>query len=144
MSEHDSKLATMAELFPAKIPRRHKIVPLPVSGNRVRIQSLTEREQSEYEMAVIAHGSSRSKFVRSKLLDANRRLIALCLVDAAGSRLLSDNQANQLATWDSADANFLHDEVAAHCGINREAIEDLVKNSEGIAVDSPPTDSPPE
>jgi len=134
----------MAQLFPAKVTRRYKIVSLPVSGNRVRIQSLTEREQSEYEMAVIAQGSGRSRFIRSRLLDANRRLIALCLVDADGNRLLSDNQANQLATWDSADSNFLHDEVAAHCGINREAIEELVKNSEGIVVDLPPTDSPPE
>lgn len=144
MSSPNNTLASMAELFPASTKRRYKDVTLPVSGHRVRIQSLTERECSEYEMAVVAQSTTRSKFVRARLLDANRRLIGLCLVDADGNRLLSDKQADQIATWDSADSNFLHDAVAAHCGINREAIEELVKNSEAIRVDSPLTDSPPE
>lgn len=143
MSENE-KLASAADLFPATpAKRRYKIVDLPVSKNRVRIQSLMEREQSEYEMAVISQTSGRSKFVRARLLDANRRLMAMCLVDADGNRLLTDNQAGKLATWDTVDTNYLHDECAAHTGISREAVEELVKNSVETSDASPPIASLP-
>jgi len=134
-------LANAAQLFsPGELKRRFKTLSLPTSGLKVRIRSLSERELSHYQTATVANRGVGLK--RSRLEDANRRLIALVLVDAAGNRLLSDSQVGKLAEWDSADSSFLYDEAAAHVGIKEGEIEDLVKNSERITVDDSPCDSP--
>ena len=142
MSENET-LASAAELFPSKAKRRYRIEKLPVLGRKVRIQSLMEREQAEFETAIIAQGGGTNRLVKARLLDANRRLIALCLVDGEGQRLLTDNEARKIATWDAADSNFLTDVCKQHCGLNSDAIEELVKNSAETGDESPPTGSPP-
>ncbi len=128
-------LATVDELF-APAPRRHKEVDMPVSGARVRIQSLTERETSRYQAQTLAKTGTLKL---SKLEDANRRLIVLCLVDGAGNRILNDSHMVKIAEWDSADASHVYRECAEHTGLNTDDIEDLVKNSEKITVDDSPS-----
>lgn len=128
-SEYTSAIATAADLFGKPRPRRYKLVgPLPVLGVTVRIRSLTEREVSGYQMQVLQ--TSGSGFRKDRLLDANRRLIALCLVDANGNTFVSDAQRAEMADWDNADTAYLYDECAKHAGINKQELEDLVKNSE--------------
>lgn len=133
-------LASEHDLFGKRLVRRYKVIELPVSGHRVRIQSITERELSSYQTATIASGGTGLR--KSRLEDANRRFIVMCLVDDAGNRILNTSHIAKLADWDAADMSFLHNECASHCGINREDIEELVKNSEEITVVSSPTDSP--
>lgn len=129
-------LASVEQLFSGKLKRRYKVVELPVSEHKVRIQSLSESEVSEYQAATVA--SSGMGLRRERLKDSNRRLIVLCLVDQAGNRILGKSHIAKLAEWDGADAGFLYNECVTHCGLNRDDIEDLVKNSEGtIVVDSP-------
>jgi len=65
-------------------------------------------------------------------------------VDADGNPILSDSDVMRLADWDAADTSFLYEECAKHCGINRQDIEDLVKNSEEIPAGLVPSDSPNE
>lgn len=109
--------------------RRHKYETLPISGLSVRIQSLTEAELSRYEMAVV--GTSDKAIARqARIEDAGRRLIVLCLVDTAGNRILNDSHNKLLAEWDAADSNYLYNACAAHVGLRRSDIEELVKNSE--------------
>ena len=128
----NNHLASEEELFGKKPARRYCELTMPISGHRVRIQSLTERELSRYQMATLA--SSGTGLKRSRLEDANRRLIVLCLVDSAGNRLLNDSHLERLAEWDAADTAYLYDQCASHCGINRQDIEDLAKNSAAIHV----------
>ena len=123
-------LATTDQLIGAGGRRRYRRETLPISGLLVRIQSLTERELSQYQSAVIA--SSGAKLQRARLEDASRRLIVRCLVDEAGNRLLADSHVGRLADWDAADTAYLYEACAAHVGVNRTDIEDLVKNSDAI------------
>jgi len=127
----DDQLASAAELCEG-IRRRYQTLRLPLSGKRVRIQSLSERELSDYQAAAIAANGSGLK--KARLADATRRLMLLCLVDEAGNRLLNETHLAQLAQWDAADAAFLYERMADHVGLNREELEALVKNCEATPV----------
>jgi hypothetical protein len=136
MSEANS-LATADQLraLGAKVKRRYKrLDPCPVSGVELRIQSLTEGEQTRYQGACMA--TRGAGLLKSRLEDASRRLFVQCLVDAQGNRLLGDNETGVFVNWDSADTTFLYNECAEHCSISRDDIEDLVKNSEATPVAS--------
>lgn len=129
----DQKILT-TELFGAPSPRRYKIVgPLPVRGGKVRIRSLTEKESQAFQMACV-NTRGAGELRRDRLLDANRRLIAACLVDAEGNPFVTDAQRAEMAEWDNADTSYLYDECARHTGIKQSDIEDLVKNSDGTTV----------
>ena len=126
----------MEQLFAGKGPqRRYKELNLPVRGCKVRIQSLTEWEVSEYQAVMVSSRGGATAYIRGRLVDASRRLIVLCLVDGAGNRILNKSHVELLADWDAADATFLYTECAAFCGINREDIEDLAKNSSTTTVE---------
>jgi hypothetical protein len=123
----DSFVNSAAELFDGPFRRRFKIIgPLPVSKKRVRIQSLNEGELSAYHAVAVG----KDGFKPSRMEDANRRLIARCLVNADGNRLLADSDAGKLASWDAADAQYVYNECAAFVGLKRDEIEGLEKNSE--------------
>lgn len=141
MSETNG-LATAEQLMAVAGRRRYHELKLPTSDLKVRIRSLTEHELSRYQSATIA--SSGTGLRRSKLEDASRRLIVLCLVDDDGNQILSDADVPRLADWDAADTSYLYDECAKHCGINRQDIEDLAKNSAKIPAGSLLSDSPSE
>ncbi len=141
MSEQNG-LATAEQLMAATGKRRFKELTLPISGLRVRIRSLTEREVSRYQSATIASRGTGLK--RSKLEDASRRLIVLCLVDHDGNQLLNDGALAGFDEWDSADSGFLYEESANWCGLSQQDIEGLVGNSEGTAAVSVLSDSPSE
>jgi len=121
------------DLFGKASLRRFKTIgPLPVRGVHVRIQSLTEREKSNWESETIAKKGDGLRV--DKLRDANRRLLQLCLVDEDGNRFVTDAMRTEMGEWDSADTAFLYDECSRHCGINKADLEGLVKNSEGTTV----------
>ena len=123
-----------AFLKPAQ--RRYREVDIDGFGV-VRIQSLTEREWATFEMSAVA---TKGGIIRKRVEDARRRLLALCVVDAAGNRLLADVDVPQLANLDGAVAAKLFDACQKHCGFEDNEIEDMVKNSEAITVDDSPTD----
>ena len=107
--------------------RRFKTVgPLPVRGGYVRLRSLTEAEASAYEAASYDAG----KLVRARMEDANRRYIALCLVDQAGNRLLGPSDVPKLAAWDRADMAFVYTAARDHVDAKRPPMEAVEKNSE--------------
>jgi len=132
----DLDIASADDLFGQPAKRRYSVVgPLPVLGKRVRIQSLNELEVSSFQAATITQAGGGLN--RDRLIDANRRLISLCLVDKDGNRIIGKTQFPQLAQWDAADTQYLYDECAKHVGIHKGDIEDLAKNSDGTpAVDS--------
>ena len=131
----ETGLATFEQLVSASGKRRFCETTLPVSGVRVRLRSLTERELSAYQARVVSAQNDAQRAAR--LEQANRKLIALCLVDQDGNPLVPAGEDRQLAELDAADTSHLYDECAKHVGINTTDIEDLVKNSEM----TPPSDS---
>ncbi len=140
MNEATPQLANAEQLF-APCKRRYKSVTLPVSGLNVRIRSLTERETADYQTQTLAKSGN---YKMSKLEDATRRLIVLCLVDGAGNRILNHTHMEKIAEWDSADAAHLYKECATYTGVNTEDIESLVKNSGKVTVEDSPSPSPSE
>lgn len=108
------------------VARRYVNLTLPASGYEVRIRSLTERERSAYESQLL---NAKGDVLKSKLEEAKRRLICLCLVDDAGNRILSDSDADNLLEWDGSDTAAAYDVIFSHCGFQKRDIEDLVKNS---------------
>lgn len=127
MTSENVTLATVDELFRPSV-RRYRVVTLPVSGLNVRIQSLTEREVSEYQSEALKKGGNGLNPARIK--DAGPRLIVRCVVDANGNRIMNCAHVARILEWDSADSNALHRECMDHCGIREDGIEALEKNSE--------------
>ncbi|MGA2035880.1 MAG: hypothetical protein ABSG68_26835 [Thermoguttaceae bacterium] len=126
MKDENPQLLSRDDLM-KPLARRYKTVgPLPVRGGYCRLQSLSEREASAYEAASYDRGT----LVRARMEDANRRYLAMCLVDQAGNRLLGPGDAAKLADWDRADMVFLYSEAVAHVNAKRPALEDVEKNSE--------------
>lgn len=132
-----TQLTSANELFDRPARRRYDELTLPVSRHRVRIQSITEKEYSEYTSATVAAKGNGLRLDR--LEDANRRFIALCLVDAQGNRILPTKEAHKLSEWDAGDSAYLYTRCSEHCGINKGDIEELVGNSEPIPVDDSPS-----
>ncbi len=59
-------------------------------------------------------------------------------VDEDGNPIVPPSDVGKLAELDAADSSYLYEECASHCGINRQDLDDLAKNSEP----TPPSDSP--
>lgn len=115
-----------------KAERRYKDVPL--GEHSFRIQSLTEREKSAYETALLAKGGG---FNQQKLKDARLALVVLCLVDGDGNTLLSASDVSALRDMDGGIVSKLVDECKEHAGFDANDIEDTLKKSSTHAGDSP-------
>lgn len=123
-ANQEPQLLSRDELL-ADCQRRYTIVgPLPVRGGKARLQSLTEQEASAYDAAKFHRG----ELVQARLLDANCRMIAACLVDTAGNRLLGPSDIGRLLTWDRADIEFLYTAARAHIAAKQRPPEDVEKN----------------
>lgn len=126
-----SSYATREELLRPAARRRYRDETLPISGLAVRIQSLTERERSEFERSNLGKNGQTNV---ARLTTVRRRLAILCLVDQAGNRLLHDRDVDVLADWDSADMEALSDACVSHLGMKAEDLESIAKNSDRIDV----------
>lgn len=135
MSEQ-THLASRDQLLSPTPKRRYREETLPVSGLKIRIQSLTERERSEFERSNLGKNGQANV---AKLETIRRRLAILCLVDQAGNRLLNADDVGNLANWDSADMEALSDACAAHLGMKPEDLESIAKNSDRIAAAASPS-----
>lgn len=109
--------------------RRFKVVTLPISGKRFRIRSLTEGEKEAYEAGLC---NAKGDVTKETVLGARRRLIALCLCDGKGERLLTDADVEGIKIKDSADMEYLQQECQAHVGLEGGQVKDKEKNSESV------------
>jgi hypothetical protein len=120
-------LTTADQLFAAPPKRRYKTVTVPVSGFTLRIQSLTEKDYSDYQACFL---DKQGKPIASRLRQANRIFISMCVVDEDGNRIITGESVDKIATWDAADANYLYNECSRFAGISTTDIDELVKNYE--------------
>ncbi len=126
-----TSLTTRNELL-GLTKRRFKTIDIPELDLTFRIQSLTEREKSEYETALLT--KTGRGVSRERLTDAARRLMVLCLVDDDNNRLLEAGDVNALSQLDAIVAAKIYNECQTHCGFGEEDIEQIVKNSESVNV----------
>lgn len=127
-----TNLTTRNELL-GLTKRRFKTIDIPELDLTFRIQSLTEREKSEYETALLT--KTGRGVSRERLTDAARRLMVLCLVDDDNNRLLEPGDVNALSQLDAIVAAKIYNECQTHCGFGEEDIEQIVKNSESVSVE---------
>lgn len=104
--------------FLSGLKRRYASIDLPVSGLTVRYQSLSEAEQSAYEMATWTRNDDGTLVRNDEAVGRNRsRLIVLCVVDEGGNRMLTDADLPQVDLLDGADTRALYQVLQEHCGM---------------------------
>lgn len=118
-------LASRSDFLGSTCERRYREVTLPISGKRVRIQSLSELERARYEAALIDGNGRR---IAARVRDQRARLICLCLVDERGDRLLHDTDVDAVLARDSHDDGYLYDQIFDLVGLANPGVEDAVKN----------------
>lgn len=134
-----SELTTVEAMFSGAHKRRFCEVELPISGFRLRLQSLTEKDYSNYQAFFL---DKKGNPVPARLKQANRIFISMCVVDSDGNRFIIGDKVEALEEWDAADTHYLYNECSKHAGISRDDIEGLVKNLEETQGESKPTSSP--
>lgn len=130
-------LIDSARLLGAK-ERRYAEIEVEGLG-RVRIRSLFEGEMADFEAwALNCTGATQ----RERGKQSRRRLIALCVVDQQGERLISDDQSDQLAFADGKRMVDLYKAIQKHVGYSDGELEELAKNSDAPRDCDSPTESP--
>lgn len=94
----------------AMTARRYEDVPTP--AGLFRIQSLTEKERAHLETKM----NDEAELFRGSL-------IAMCVVDGDGNRILTEDQAQQLLDVDSRVTSIITDAIGELCGAINEETE---------------------
>lgn len=126
----EQSLSTKEQLL-GRNKRRYCYVDIPETGDRVRVQSLTEKERSEYELST--RNSTGKKF-DAALESSRRRLIVLVCVDESGHRIFADTDIAFVEAMDNTVTSAIFEAAWLHCGFARRAIEAEAKNSDGAAA----------
>ena len=115
--------------------RRYRTVETPIGD--VRIQNLNEGEKSLWQDA---NYSKDGKLVDNWLSKSRRRLVAACLVDDDGNRLLQAGDEVKLKGVDAGIVAAIADACSDHIGLPLAEQKELEKNSDGAPADGSPTD----
>lgn len=120
-------LATREALLkPAE--RRYMEFNLPVSGARVRIQSLHAGEKDEYEAELQLNDKGERKPIRDRMAEAKPLMALYVLVDDAGKPLLGPEDFDAITEMDGGDLAAIYDMAWKHCGFETVDLEALAKN----------------
>lgn len=133
MATNDAKEFLSREDFLAPDERRIKDVYLPVRRKWVKIRSLFEHEKEAYEASL---RDKNGDVTNESAKASRRRLIALCLCDAKGNRVLSDADVDAMRDKDGTDLAYLQEECQVFCGFKKGEIDAIEKNSEPVPADS--------
>lgn len=108
-------------------PREPRRVDLPWLGEdaHVYVMPMTSREKDAFEKSLVK-GKGKKRIVTEDNIRA--RIMVRCIVNQDGSRVLTDNDVNDMGNLDgqSADAIFLI--AATESGITDEDVEEFAKN----------------
>lgn len=103
----------------ADLPR--ETVNVPEWGGEVLVRGLTARERDMFEQSLNVDGKTNIANIRA-------RLCVLCMVDEAGNRLFSDDDAGALSTKSGAALNRVFEVAQRINGMGKTAAEDAEKN----------------
>lgn len=121
------------DIFLTPATRRIKEIIVPGRNLKMRIRSLLEGEKESYEASLV---TAKAEYTRETLLNARRRLVALCLCDENGNRILQDADIDAMKQLDGAELAYLQEQCQQHVGFKAGDIEGMVKNSENVHADS--------
>lgn len=128
-----SQLVDRASLLGAKARRYTEV---EIDGKTYRLQSLNEREKSEYDSRVIDKSGHIDQKSAAK---QKRHLLILALVDENGTRLLTNADLPALEELDGGLTGALYDAAIKHCGIGKDGVAEHKKNSETTTADDSPS-----
>lgn len=95
----------------------------------VRVMGGTERDSYEESNMEVRRVGNKTD-VRSRMTGSRARLVVRCLSDEQGNRLLKDEDAGVVGTFDGEVLDALVDACQQINGLTRQAEEDALKNSE--------------
>ena len=129
--EEEITLIDRAALL-GKSKRRFAVYRIEHLGD-VRVRNLTEAERSQFEVDNLNDDLNHD---RGKVLNAKRRLICACVVDAEGNPILTLDDVVALGEVDGAITGALFDVCQKHCGFKPGDIERLAGNDGGGSTSS--------
>lgn len=114
---------------------RREEVSVPEWNGVVLVQGMTGAQRDEFEEACL-QGKGQNRQVNLRNLRA--KLVVRSVVDGAGNRIFSDDDAAKLGNKSAAALSRVFEVAQRLSGITKEDVEELAKNSEA----SPSGDSP--
>jgi hypothetical protein len=115
---------SLQDLFRAR-QRRFTTVQVPQLEASFRIQSLNEKERSSLEALFNGYGTKLPEEARLAL--AKKRLVALCLIDDEGNRLITDDQIDSIDGLDGDVVNTLFLAASQHINLGGSSAEAVAK-----------------
>jgi hypothetical protein len=106
---------------------RTEEVDVPEWGGAVRVKALTGAERDRYE-ASIAGDRSKGKDKGLRLENARARMVALCVVDAAGKAIFEPADVPHLGRKSAAALDRVFDVALRLAGMRDEDVEELVED----------------
>lgn len=104
--------------------RPRETVEVPEWGGSVLVQGMTAADRDAWEAESMPEGDGE----QPRLENLRARLCARCIVNEAGKRLYSDDEAGALGAKSAAAINRLYEVARRLSGIGREAVEERAKN----------------
>ena len=129
-----SKEALLAAATAVHLPT--ETVDIPELGGAVIVRGMTGTQRDAWERSLII-GRGKHRDVNTDNVRA--RLVARCLVNAAGERLLTDGEASALGNLRVDVLNRLYEVAQRLCGVSDGDIDELKKSSETAAGSDSPT-----
>lgn len=96
-------------------------VNVPEWGGDVLLRPLTSDAKDQYELAMLGVSESNTGRIRALL-------VALCLVDAQGKRIVSDDEIEALGDKSGKVLDRLYQEARKINGLNGDEIDEAKKN----------------
>ena len=114
------------------ITRKQVVVSLPDNGVEYTLRELSGTERDKFEAWTFSEVDGKRTIMTTYM---RARLVALCLVDESGHRMVSDNEITALS--DGTPSSVLNTLFAAAQklnGLDGAAVEDATKNSGSAAT----------
>ena len=105
-------------------------VECPEWGLTVRVRGLTASERDGYESSLFTF-DRRAKAMVANTAHARGRLAALGIVDDAGRRIFTEDNAKQLGSKNAAALDRVCEKIRELSGMRADAVEDAKGNSGG-------------
>ncbi len=103
-------------------------VYVPEWGEDVWIRVMSSKERDTYEVSLLQFGKNGSARVGRNAMNARALLVSYCLVNEAGERLFTVEEADQLGERNSVVLNRLYDMAKGTNAISEDDIAELEKN----------------
>jgi len=106
---------------------RRETVAVPEWGGEVLVRTLNGAERDAYEATII---QQRGTNATMNLVNARAKLVQRTVIDESGQLLFDEGDVRSLAKKSSAALQRVYDAAARLCGLTKQDIEELTKNSE--------------